>query len=134
MGECDRQFGVIFDEYSKRNVSVRNKEFESIAAVNVAPVSSNPTKQDSNYKNGKNWQHSQTAKSLRATNNNSMYAVIAALILLIIVCCSWGNVGHIFGIDGGLNQSNMSTNPPPAAFNPYARMNDTINQSNQWQM
>ena len=134
--QCDEQFGVIFDDFANRNVSQQSVSANNVPTANPLLMMSGSQqrgKQDSNYKNGKNWQHSKTAKDLHK-NSNSMYAAIGALILLIIICCSWGNWQHIFmGGAPNENYSNM-VDPPPAAFNPYARMNDTINQSNQWQM
>merc|ERR1712039_727819 len=112
-----------------------NMSQAAISSANLPSVSTmnsaQQTKQDSNYKNGKNWQ-SNTAKTLNK-NSNSMYAVCGAVILLLIICCSWGSCQDIlFGASKG-NQSNYG-DLPPAAFNPYARLNhlnDSINQSNQ---
>jgi len=122
--ECNEQFGVMFDggdEYSNLNVS--SSHTQQTAAANVI---ASTLKAKVERKKAQQTVSLQSTKQGKA-RSNSMYAVIGAVILLIIICCSWS----------GLISSTQSSNRnelPPAAFNPYARMNDTINQSNQWQM
>merc|ERR1712154_59972 len=98
------------------------------------------------YKNGRNWK-AKTVKTMPMKSSKSMMAVFGLVVLLMIIVCSWGNCQNIiFGqttqqsnTGGALGQYSMhntsNSSLPPAAFNPYAPVqDDIINQSNSWQM
>merc|ERR1712154_354008 len=143
--ECDQYFGVFYQSDSKQTQTINNQT-KTKKQIELATKKKKKTAEsmELDYKNGRNWK-AKTVKTMPMKSSKSMMAVFGLVVLLMIIVCSWGNCQNIiFGQTtqqsntGTLGQYSMNTSNsslPPAAFNPYAPVqDDIINQSNSWQM
>jgi len=127
--DCVDYFGIKFsDDIITRNETSRS-EVRFAAQTGATQdmrftTTSQTRRQDSNYKNGKNWQPNKTAKSL-PTTSKGMIAFFCIVLLMIIIGCTWG--GNGFGaILMSSNSSYDDSLAPSATFNPYAPVQDQI--------